>query len=135
MVIVGTGIALALTAVSGSVRLEARMIEQQAAMQLARSKLDEVLQNAESFEIAQDEQESHFAGTNFGYRVQLRPIALVSATQQSRLPPGTGQMEEVSIEVFWGSKPTTQSYRLTTYRKVASTPAPAARPTPLVPSS
>ena len=126
MVIVGSGIALALTAISGSARLESRMAEQQAAMHLARAKLDEVLQDAEVFELASDAGESHFAGTDFGYRVQARPISLVPAALQSRLPAGAGQAEEVAIEVFWGPKPAVQSYRLVTYRKLATAVPPLA---------
>ena len=123
MAIVGTGIAMALTAVSGSARLESKMAEQQAAMDLARAKLDEILQNADGFALAGDDGDIHFAGTDFGYRVQSRTIPLLPTAQLSRLPPWVGQAEEVSIEVFWGPTDAKQNYRLATYRKVARPPS------------
>ena len=116
MALVGTGIALALTAVSGGTRLEAKMLEQEAAIRLARAKLDEVLSRPAQFSLAADDGVQRFAGTEFGYRLQARKMPLLSEALQVRLGGEAGSMEEVTIEVFWGAKAQQQSYRLVTYR-------------------
>ena len=133
MVLVGTGIALALTAVSSGTKLEAKMAEQEAAIRLARAKLDEALQQPTQLALAADDGEQHFAGTEFGYRLQARKMPLLGEALQARLGAQAGWMEEVSIEVFWGPKNQQQSYRLVTYRQ--SLDGTSSGPTELAPAT
>lgn len=133
MVLVGTGIALAFTAVSSGTKLEAKMKEQEAAIRLARAKLDEALLHPAHFGLAADDGEQNFAGKEFGYRLQARKMPLLSEALQTRLSTQAGWVEEVSIEVFWGPKNLQQSYRLVTYRQSLS--GTSNRPTELAPAT
>lgn len=128
MVLVGTGIALAFTAVSSGTRLEAKMREQEAAVRLARAKLDEVLLNPADFSLSAEDGTQRYAGADFGYRVKARRLPLVGEALRARLGGQAGWMEEVSIEVFWGPENQQQSYRLVTYRKAQDGASPAGVP-------
>lgn len=122
LVLVGTGLAIAFTAISGSLRVTEKSNGHAAAMVLARSKLDEALASP-NFSVAPDNGETSFAGVAFGYRLQAKPIPLLTAAQQSRVPGVRGQFEEVNVEVFWGPEGAKQSYVLRTWRFL-SAPAP-----------
>lgn len=115
MTLIGLGLAVAFTVVSASTRLDGRMAGHQAAMTLARAKLDEVLAQP-GFAVAQDAGEDRYAGTDFGYRIKLSPLEVMTPAQRQALPPLPQRLERVEIEVFWGPRDAMQSYRLVTYR-------------------
>lgn len=130
MALVGIGLALAFTAISGVSRLESGLTSHHAAMALARSKLDEVLAHPD-FKLASDPGEEQYAGVDFGYRLVQRPVELLNPAQRARIPSFEHQLERIEIEVFWGPDNAKQSYVLSSYRMVsANTPPPssAARP-------
>lgn len=129
MVLLGSGLAIAFTAISGSTQLEAKSTAHAAAMALAQAKLDEVLSHPD-YLLAADAGEERFAGIDLGYRVQIRPVPLLEPRQQAKLTGFTQKLQTVEIEVFWGPKTAPQSYRLVTYRldnaaPSAPTPPPA----------
>lgn len=124
MTLVGIGLALAFTAMSGSARTEERLAVHTAALQLARAKLDEALAQPD-FQVAADPGEERYAGHDFGYRLRLTPVPLLSEAQRAVLPRFAGKLERLEIEVFWGPKGAQQSYQLATLR-AAMPPAPAA---------
>lgn len=127
MTLVGVGLALAFTTVSGSARTEERLAVHTAAMQLARAKLDEALAQPD-FQLAADPGEERYAGQDFGYRLRLTPVALLTDAQRARLPNFQQKLEHLEIEVFWGPKGAQQSYRLSTLR--TSAPVRGAPPAP-----
>jgi len=133
MVLLGAGLAIAFTAISGSTKLDSKASGHAAAMALARAKLDEVLKHPD-YVLALDAGEERFAGIDLGYRVQIRPVPLLEPRQMARLTGLTQKLQEVEIEVFWGPKGAAQSYRLSTYRLDVATPAPAS-PTPPAPAA
>ncbi|GAB1385605.1 hypothetical protein MASR1M59_07530 [Melaminivora sp.] len=124
MTLLGLGLALAFTAASSSARSEEKLASHRAAMQLARSKLDEALAQPD-LQIAADPGEEHYAGQDFGYRLRLTPQTLLTEARQARLPQFQQQLELIEIEVFWGPKEAQQSYRLATLRSVAPPQRPA----------
>ena len=132
MTLVGFGLAVAFTAVSGTARLEEKMAGHSAAVALARSKLDEALASP-SFALAHDHGEDHYAGTDFGYRIRLHPVSILSPEQQQQIRTFNRKLERLDVEVFWGAKDAPQSYSLSSYR-IAPTESPispgsaAARP-------
>lgn len=128
IVLVGTGIAAGFTAMSGNTRMEEKMAAQDAAAILARAKLDEAMSSPD-FVIAKELSEDRYAGTDFGYRLQLQQIPILTAAQQERIPSFKRQLERISIEVFWGPKEAKQSYTLSNYR-IASSPRTNAPATP-----
>ena len=115
MVLLGAGLAIAFTAISGSTRLEAKASAHAAAMALAQAKLDEVLSHPD-YLLAADAGEERFAGIDLGYRIQVRPVPLLEPAQQALLTEFKSVLHSVEIEVFWGPKAAPQSYRLSTYR-------------------
>ena len=115
MTLIGFGLAVAFTAVSGTARMDEKMTDHSAAMALARSKLDEALANSQ-FVLANDYGEDHYSGTDFGYRIQLRPVPILSPEQHVRIRTFKRKLEKIDIEVFWGSKDARQSYTLSSYR-------------------
>ena len=126
MTLIGVGLAVAFTAVSGSARLDEKMAGHAAAMTLARSKLDEALANP-AFVLANDSGEDRYAGTDFGYRIQLRPESVLQSEQQNQIHTFKQKLERIDIEVFWGPKSAQQSYTLTSYR-IAPSETGASRP-------
>lgn len=126
MTLVGLGLALAFTAMSGSARTEERLAVHSAALQLARAKLDEALSQPD-FQVAADPGEEHYAGHDFGYRLRLTPVPLLTEAQSAALPRFAGKLERIEIEVFWGPKGAQQSYQLATLRANLP-PAPPPRP-------
>lgn len=123
MTLLGIGLALAFTAVSGSARTEDKLALHAAALQLARSKLDEALANPD-FQVADGPGQEHYAGQDFGYRIRLTPVELLTEPQRQKLPAFQQTLERIDIEVFWGPKGLQQSYQLATLR--APSPPPAA---------
>ena len=79
MALIGFGLAVAFTAVSGTARLDEKMSGHFAAMALARSKLDETLASPK-FAVANDLGEDRFAATESNC-VQLRCSLLNSKTR------------------------------------------------------
>lgn len=118
MALIGVGLAIAFTAMSGAARIDSKMAGHQAAMILARAKLDEALAHPD-FKLAVDQGEDHYAGVDFGYRVVLQPIELLSPEQRARIPSFDQKLERIAIEVFWGAEGAKQSYKLVSYRMVA----------------
>lgn len=133
MTLIGLGLAVAFTAISGSARLDDKMAGHAAAMTLARAKLDEALANP-GFVLANDSGEDHYAGTDFGYRIQLRPVPVLQSEQQNQIRTFKQKLERIDIDVFWGPKNAQQSYTLSSYRiappeTISPSPSPgAARP-------
>ncbi|WP_300075866.1 type II secretion system protein [Giesbergeria sp.] len=129
MVLLGAGLAIAFTAISGSTRLEAKSTAHAAALALAQAKLDEVLSHPD-YLLAADAGEERFAGIDLGYRIQVRPVPLLEPAQQALLTEFKSVLHSVEIEVFWGPKAAPQAYRLATYRldppPAAATAKPAA---------
>lgn len=123
MTLVGIGLALAFTAVSGSARTEDKLAMHAAAMQLARSKLDETLANPD-FRVADEPGQERYAGQDFGYRIRLTPVQLLTERQRQKLPAFQQTLERIDIEVFWGPKGLQQSYQLATLRAPSPPPAP-----------
>lgn len=125
MTLVGLGLAMAFTAVSASNRLDEKMTVHQAALDMARAKLDEALSQPD-FQLAADPGEDRAAGQHFGYRVRLTPVDVLSPAQQQALPSLRRKLERIDIEVFWGPKDALQSYSLVAYRPMTEPPAGAA---------
>lgn len=115
MTLVGLGLAVAFTAISSTARLDEKMTAHSAAMMLARAKLDEALANPD-FDVAKDPEDERYAGTEFGYRIQLHPVELLSRNQQDSIRSFQQKLERIDIEVFWGAKGAKQSYTLSSYR-------------------
>ena len=126
MALLGFGLAVAFTAVSGTARLDEKMSGHFAAMELARSKLDETLASPE-FTVANDRGEDRFAGMDFGYRIQLRPVTLLTPEQQNQIRSFNTKLERIDIDVFWGPKDAQQVYSLSSYRIAPSQPKLAAQ--------
>lgn len=124
MTLIGFGLAVAFTAVSGTARLDEKMAGHSAAMALARSKLDELLANP-AFVLANDRGEDRYVGTDFGYRIQLHPAPVLSPEQQDQIRSFKQRLERIDIEVFWGAKGAQQSYSLSSYRIAPTEPGPS----------
>lgn len=133
MVLVGFGLALAFSAMSGSMRLTQKAFEHEAAMLLARAKLDEIVASSD-YEVADDLQEDFYAGTAYGYKIEVRPLPLLGPAYRDKVKLPFG-LDEVTINVYWGPQGAQQVYSLTAYRynsrpqAAAGTP-PAQNPPP-----
>ena len=115
MTLIGLGLAVAFTAISGTAHLDGKMAAHQAAMTLARSKLNEALAHPD-FKLAPDAGEDHYAGMDFGYRIALRPMEWLTPAQRERIPAFQQKLERIEIEVFWGPENAKQSYTLSSFR-------------------
>jgi prepilin-type N-terminal cleavage/methylation domain-containing protein len=133
LVLIGSGMSIAYTAVSGSIGSTSKTRDHTAAMMLARSKMDEILAHSD-FSLAQDQDTISYGGVEFGFRAQARPISLLTPQEQNKLTSFRINFEEISVEVFWGNLREKQSYKLSTFRinrslnsRPDSTQSPVAR--------
>lgn len=123
LVLLGIGVGMGYTAISGSTRLDGKMTAHTAAVALARAKLDEALANP-LFALANEKKEDRYAGVDFGYRAVLAPLAVLEPDKKLLIPGFKSELQRIDIEVFWGSKDAPESYKLTSYR--VAPPAPGA---------
>ena len=115
LVLIGSGMAIAYTAITGSLKLHEKSRNHTAAMILARSKLDEILASSD-FSLAEDQGVLNYGGVDYGFRARARPVVLLTPTQQDRIRSFKLLFEEVSVEVFWGATELKQSYALKSFR-------------------
>lgn len=115
LVLIGSGMAIAYTAISGSLKLREKTTSHTAAMILARSKLDEILSSSD-FSLAEDQGVLNYGGVEYGFRARARPVVLLTSTQQDRIRSFNLPFEEISVEVFWGATKSKQSYALKSFR-------------------
>jgi prepilin-type N-terminal cleavage/methylation domain-containing protein len=114
MVVAGVGFAMAFAAMSGATRLSHKALLHEAATRLAQTKLEEVLASP-GYDLVSDTPQDHYAGEDFGYKVQVRPVTFSNAgpTAPSQWP---FSLDQVSIDVYWGPEKAPQRYSLVTYR-------------------
>lgn len=124
LVLLGIGMGMGYTAISGSTRLDGKMTAHTAAVALARAKLDEALANP-LFALANEKKEGRYAGIDFGYRAVLSPLAVLEPDKKLLIPGFKSELEQIDIEVFWGPKEAPQSYKLTSYRVAPPAPGTA----------
>ena len=115
LVLLGSGMAIAYTAISGSLKLNEKTRSHTAAMILARSKLDEILASSD-FSLAEDQGVLNYGGIEYGFRARARPIVLLTPSQQDKIRSYKLLFEEVSVEVFWGTTDFKQAYALKSFR-------------------
>ncbi len=119
MMLVGIGFALALSAMSGSIRLSQRALEYDNAMLLARSKLEEVFASPDYEVIEETSQEAPdvYGGVAYSYRIEVNPISVASRDERKALK-NEMTLNEINIVVHWGGTEETVSrtYELTAYR-------------------
>lgn len=113
LALLGVGMAVVYTAISGSSRLYRTTAAHSAAMLLARAKLDEALAT-QDFSLAKEIEPLDFAGVSFGYRLTVTPVQLLGL-EKAKILNMPRQLQRVSIEVFWGEKENPNSYILTGY--------------------
>ena len=114
MALIGVGFSTAFVAISGTNRLTEKSVSHEIAVALARAKLDEVL-NTPNYSLANDDKEERYAGNLYAYQIKVQPVdlSLPEQVEKSALP---FVLENVAIDVFWGSPGSQQSYRLSTMR-------------------
>ena len=120
--VIGAGFAAGLAAMSGSLRLMRIAGEYEQAMYLARSAMAEALTYPDT-DIVADREREFYEGVDYGYRVEFRPVRLLSA-DEARIAPSPVALQQVSVDVSWGPDPG-RSYRLVTYRLVPASAAVA----------
>jgi len=114
MALIGIGFSAAFVAISGTSRLSEKSLEHESARILARAKLDEVLSSKVNA-LTDDGGEYQYVGRLYGYQIKVRPVELPlpDGLDKSVLP---FDLEDVSIDVFWGPSGAQQTYRLSSLR-------------------
>lgn len=112
----GIGLVLAFAAISGAQRLSQKGFEHEAAIQLARGKLTEVLATGD-YSLADEAGEYRYGGVAYGFKIEIRPLPLLKSPydQRVRLPHA---LDEVTINVYWGPEGAQQHFALTEYRLI-----------------
>jgi type II secretion system protein I len=121
LVIMGIGVASILVAYSGSLRLMQSARDHTVAAMLARSKLEETLASGNA-DITGDNADERYNGTLFGYRITTTPIALTTKAVAEKLGD-LPKLEEIRVEVFWGSEDRRQRYVIAAYRHELKKPS------------
>ena len=111
--VVGAGLAVGLAAMSGSLRLLRSASEYEQAMLLARSAMTEALAYPD-YELIADREREIYQGVEYGYRVEFRPVRLVS-DDEARVAPPQVSLQQISVDVSWGED-RLRNYRLVSYR-------------------
>lgn len=114
MVLLGLGLALAFSAISGSLSLSQRAFEHEAAMMLARARLDEVAASPQD-DVVDEGTEDVYGGVRYAYKIEVRPVVLLPPSLRSRVPLGFA-LDEITITVFWGEESRQRSFSLSRYR-------------------
>jgi len=119
MMLVGIGFALALSAMSGSIRLSQRALEYDNAMLLAHSKLEEVLAspNYEVIEETPMDAPDVYGGTAYSYRIEINPVPILSR-EERKILRNEMTLNEIHVVVHWGGSEDSisRAYELTAYR-------------------
>ncbi|MCL2829512.1 MAG: type II secretion system GspH family protein [Betaproteobacteria bacterium] len=124
MMLVGIGFAMALSAMSGSLRLSQRALEYDNAMLLANSKLDEILASP-TYDVVEETSSDTpdvYGGVAYSYRIEINPVPILTR-EQRKLLKSEMTLNEIHIVVHWGGNEETVSrvYELTAYRLSKST--------------
>ncbi len=114
--VVGAGVAAGLAAMSGSLRLLRTAGESEQAMLLGRSAMVEAL-NYPDYEVVADRDREVYEGVEYAYRIEFRPVRLVSDDEARAAPPAVA-LQQISVDVSWGEE-RARGYRLVTYRLIA----------------
>lgn len=114
LVILGIGISSVLIAYSGSFKLMQKASAYQSAVFLARSKLDETWVDT-NLDISGDDEEERYNGVLYGYRITIRPVPLLEKALVEKVTMPI-ELQEITVEVFWGEEDNKQRYALTSYR-------------------
>lgn len=120
MMLIGIGFTMALSAMSGSLKLTRLASEHENAMLLAKARLDEVAQNP-GYKFAEEPSEEVYGGTEFSYKIEFRPVPLLDERMAERVKLPF-RLEELTIYIYWGPGGK-NSYSLTTYKMTPNDPA------------
>lgn len=120
MMLIGIGFTMALSAMSGSLKLTRLASEHENAMLLAKARLDEVAQNP-GYKFAEEPSEEVYGGTEFSYKIEFRPVPLLDQRMAERVKLPF-RLEELTIYIYWGPDGK-NSYSLTTYKMTPNDPA------------
>lgn len=115
--VVGAGFAAGLAAMSASLRLLRSTSEYEQAMLLGRSAMVESL-NYPDYEVVADREREVYEGIEYAYRIEFRPVRLVS-DDEARVAPPAVALQQISVDVLWGED-RARNYRLVTYRLIPS---------------
>lgn len=132
MILIGIGFSMALSAMSGSLKLTRLASEHENAMLLAKARLDEVAQNP-GYKFAEEPSEEVYGGTEFSYKIEFRPVPLLDERMAERVKLPF-RLEELTIYIYWGPDGK-NSYSLTTYKMTPNDPAKDAGAKPGAPPS
>jgi prepilin-type N-terminal cleavage/methylation domain-containing protein len=119
LMLIGIGFAMALSAMSGSLKLTRLASEHENAMLLAKARLDEVAQNP-GYQFAEEASEEVYGGTEFSYKIEFRPVPLLDDRMAERVKLSF-RLEELTINVYWGPDGK-NTYSLTTYKMTPNDP-------------
>jgi len=109
---VATGLLIA--AQSAATNLTRKVLEQETALWLARSRLVEAAAYPDR-PPPEDEAPDRYEGVDYRTRIEYREIAPVDGIEVKDLPREQ-RLLEIRVQVSWGSRP--QSMQLSTYRKL-----------------
>jgi prepilin-type N-terminal cleavage/methylation domain-containing protein len=113
--VIGAGFAAGLAAMSGSLRLLRSAGEYEQAMLLGRSAMTEAISYPD-YEVLADREREVYQGVDYAYRIEFRPVRLVSEDEARAAPPAVA-LQQISVDVSWGED-RARSYRLVTYRLI-----------------
>ena len=124
LALIGIGFSTTFSVVSGVHKLEDRASAQNAAMLFARATLDEFI---EAGAVAEGDTpgEVRFGRYDFSYRLTVRPFNDAGTREVGK--EASVKLDQVDIEVFWGSVGMPQSYRLATLVSRSKRAASAAK--------
>lgn len=116
IVLLGFSYAGILNALSQGLKLARAAADQENAIVLAQSLLEEnrALPKAE---IVGSDRRDAFGGTQYGYKVEVRDVPLFADVPADKLKP-TFELKQISVDVYWGEREPKRHYRLSTFQTV-----------------
>lgn len=116
IVLLGFAYAGILSALSQGLKLARAAADQANAVVLARSLLEEnrALPKAE---IVGSDKRDVFAGTQFGYKVEVRDVPMFADIPADKVKP-TFELKRITVDVYWGEREPKRHYRLSTVQSL-----------------
>ena len=125
IVLLGFSYAGILGALSQGLKLARTAADQENAVVLANSLLEEnrALPKAE---IVGSDSRDVYGGTHYGYKVEVRDVPLFGDLAD-KVKPGF-ELKQITVDVYWGEREPKRHYRLATFQTVPLAATDAAKP-------
>lgn len=116
IVLLGFAYAGILSALSQGLKLARAAADQENAVVLARSLLEENRALPKAEIVGSDVREA-YGGTQFGYKVEVRDVPMFAELPADKVKPSF-ELKRITVDVYWGEREPKRHYRLSTVQSL-----------------